>query len=82
MPGLSGISFQKSAQRLIQEDVMGQTLTAIRIDRLLLALTITFLVVDTYPHPNLGPGLVQSLVTRGVNTLTPQGEESPIFAGP
>jgi hypothetical protein len=82
MPGYSGISFHQSLQRLIRKEIMGQTLAAIRIDRLLLALAITFLVVDTYPHPSLGPGLVESLITRGIVTLTPQGEEPQTFAGP
>jgi hypothetical protein len=75
MPGYSGISFHQSLQRLIRKEIMGQTLAAIRIDRLLLALAITFLVVDTYPHPNLGPGLVESLTQRGVAALVTQAEE-------
>jgi hypothetical protein len=61
---------------------MGQTLTEIRIDRLVLALIITFLVVDTYPHPNLGPGLLESLTQRGVTTLKVAGNKLQTFADP
>ncbi|VEP14312.1 hypothetical protein H1P_2620003 [Hyella patelloides LEGE 07179] len=32
----------------------------IKLERLLLCFLITFLVADTYPHPNLGSGLIQS----------------------
>jgi hypothetical protein len=53
---------------------MSKTLTAIRIDRVLLALAITFLVVDTYPHPSLGPGLVESFSRWGLAALTAPGD--------
>lgn len=41
---------------------MGNTLSNIRVSRLLLTLVTTFLIVDTFPHPNLGPGLIESLI--------------------
>ncbi len=50
---------------------MSRTLTAIRIDRLLLAFLITFLVVDTYPHPGLGPGAMESSLRWGLSVLAP-----------
>jgi hypothetical protein len=36
----------------------------IQINRLVLAITITFLVADTYPHPQLSPGLIETLGTQ------------------
>ncbi len=41
---------------------MSNTLSNIRISRLLLALVTMFLIVDTFPHPNLGPGLIESVI--------------------
>lgn len=35
-------------------------ITSIHLNRIILALLLTFLVADTYPHPELGPGLVAS----------------------
>ena len=37
---------------------------SIKINRLFLAVIITFLVADTYPHPQLSPGLVETMGSR------------------
>lgn len=36
----------------------------IKVHRLLLAFVLTFLVVDTYPHPSLSSGLIETLTHR------------------
>ena len=61
---------------------MGQTLTAIRFDRLLLALLLTFLVVDTYPHPSLGSGLIERLIRQGTANLRLQENTSSAIVEP
>jgi hypothetical protein len=42
----------------------------IKINRLILAVAATFLVADTYPHPQLSPGLVETLGIRVHAMLT------------
>lgn len=37
-----------------------QSLQSIKWSRLILVIVVTFLVADTYPHPNLPPGVLQS----------------------
>jgi hypothetical protein len=37
---------------------------SIKINRLVIAIAITFLVADTYPHPQLSPGVVETLSSR------------------
>jgi hypothetical protein len=36
----------------------------VKMNRLFLAIAITFLVADTYPHPQLSPGLIETLGNR------------------
>lgn len=38
--------------------------TRIHLNRIFLALAITFLIADTYPHPNLSPGLIETMVNQ------------------
>ena len=37
---------------------------SIKLNRLFIAIAITFLVADTYPHPQLSPGVVETLSSR------------------
>jgi hypothetical protein len=48
---------------------MANTLN-IRINRLILAVAATVLLADTYPHPSLSAGLVETLGTRLQVALT------------
>jgi hypothetical protein len=43
-------------------------LPAIKWRRLFLAIAITFVVADTYPHPNLSPGVLQSAIATVTRT--------------
>lgn len=43
-------------------------LPAIKWRRLFLAIGVTFVVADTYPHPNLGPGVLQSAIAAVTKT--------------
>lgn len=43
-------------------------LPKIKLRRLLLTLGLTFVIADTYPHPDLGPGLIQSTVSTVTQT--------------
>lgn len=43
---------------------MLSSLRSIQSNRLVLALMLTFLLADTYPHPSLGPGLVETLIAQ------------------
>ena len=40
---------------------------AIQLHRLVLAIAVTFLLADTYPHPELSPGAVE---TNGQKVIT------------
>ena len=42
----------------------------IKFNRLVLAMAVTFLLADIYPHPNLSPGLVEGLSNRVHTALT------------
>lgn len=48
---------------------------SIKINRLVLAIAITFLVADTYPHPQLSPGVIETLGTRFQITLNQRIQE-------
>ncbi|WP_346290160.1 hypothetical protein [Sphaerothrix gracilis] len=41
---------------------MTLTRTPIRLSRLLWAILITFVIADTYPHPKLSSGAIESAV--------------------
>jgi hypothetical protein len=44
-------------------------LNQIKVERLILALMVTFLMVDNVPHPNLGPSLIE-LGVQQVKAIT------------
>lgn len=50
---------------------MDALIAKIHPSRLLLALAITFLIADTYPHPNLSPGLIETVVIQ-LQQMAPQ----------
>ena len=43
---------------------MGTVWQSIRMGRLMLALMITFLIADTYPHPKLHPGVIETVILQ------------------
>ena len=45
-------------------------LPALKWHRLLIALGVTFIVADTYPHPNLPPGLIHTAIASVTETTT------------
>lgn len=51
---------------------MNRSLT-LKINRLILAIIITFIVADTYPHPNLAPGLVETLSRQAIARFAQSG---------
>jgi hypothetical protein len=46
-----------------------ETALSIKVNRLILAILVTFLIADTYPHPHLAPGLIETLGIRINTTL-------------
>ncbi|MFE4105470.1 hypothetical protein [Almyronema epifaneia] len=49
-----------TATRVFNGVMMTIARTPIRLNRLFLAILITFLVADTYPHPHLSSGVIAS----------------------
>lgn len=43
---------------------MHTLIQSIHLNRLLLALFLTFLIADTYPHPHLSPGLLETALEQ------------------
>ncbi|MGF1570587.1 MAG: hypothetical protein ACFCVD_21350 [Nodosilinea sp.] len=50
---------------------MATVIRSIRFNRLALALVVTFFVADTFPHPALGPGLLETILSRGIRPSLP-----------
>lgn len=42
----------------------------IKLNRLILAIAITFVVADICPHPSLSPGFMETLGSRAVTLLS------------
>ncbi|MEM7759495.1 MAG: hypothetical protein AAGF83_17405 [Cyanobacteria bacterium P01_G01_bin.67] len=48
----------------------------IKRNRLILAFVITFIVVDTCPHPNLPPGFIQTGLQQIQQTVLPESDHN------
>lgn len=48
----------------------------IKRDRLILAFLITFIVVDTYPHPNLTSGFIQTGLQQIQQAVLPESNHN------
>ncbi|MEM8718178.1 MAG: hypothetical protein AAGE84_02560 [Cyanobacteria bacterium P01_G01_bin.39] len=48
----------------------------IKRDRLILSFLITFIVVDTCPHPNLPPGFIQTGLQQIQQSVFPQSNQN------
>ena len=53
----------------------------IKIGRLLLAMTVTLLIADTIPHPNLSPGLLEGSLQRVQQSLQPEQAAAVVATG-
>lgn len=51
---------------------MNATTFPLKLNRLIWAILITFVVADTCPHPSLSPGLMETLGNRAVTLLSHQ----------